>query len=363
MLYKYVFTVLLAVIPFMTLISAPSNSVDTLDDISIIDKKGVPDDEDVTIKDQKHEINALQDLSNPGTLDNVLEYEKQSSTRDDEDLGIDSGSTNIFGSSHTSTSPDKLFKALTNNLFFSMSQWGNSLEGTIHNGDNLKWFISGIEHPFFNGVTYANIEPNDVMSTIDSTVSNFMCQQLPMCWWIGPDSNPKHLSLVIEQLGLQPALDVTGMYIDLTKWQAPQMDLEGINITQVLGLESLNLWVKTLLKGFEMPQSLEQPLFDLMSQWNLDGPVRCYLTFLNDKPVATSMLVMDGNTAGIYWVCTVPEAREHGCGTAATIQAVTDAANAGQNLVILQSTEAGYSIYKNIGFEDFCKMKIFVKEP
>jgi ribosomal protein S18 acetylase RimI-like enzyme len=47
-------------------------------------------------------------------------------------------------------------------------------------------------------------------------------------------------------------------------------------------------------------------------------PMKLFVGYLDDQPVASSELFLPGRTAGLYFVCTRTECRERGIGSALT---------------------------------------------
>jgi predicted acetyltransferase len=102
------------------------------------------------------------------------------------------------------------------------------------------------------------------------------------------------------------------------------------------------------------------PFFELLRGLGLSLPIRHYLGYLGDQPVATSTLSLGAGVAGIYNVATLAEARGRGMGAALTLQPLREAAGMGWQCGILQSSEMGYSVYQRLGFKEVCRVENFV---
>jgi len=70
-------------------------------------------------------------------------------------------------------------------------------------------------------------------------------------------------------------------------------------------------------------------------------------------PVATGEATVHDGVAGLYNICTLPDFRHRGYGTAMTLQPLRYAHAAHCHTAILQATEQGARIYKRLGFETF----------
>ncbi len=101
--------------------------------------------------------------------------------------------------------------------------------------------------------------------------------------------------------------------------------------------------------------------FDRWHPWLRDANFRnqrntdqlFYVGRLAREPVGTALAVVDGNTAGIYAVATLPSHRKKGISTAIMKQAVSDAKSRGCTVVTLQVKQDSYveGFYTHLGFK------------
>lgn len=87
---------------------------------------------------------------------------------------------------------------------------------------------------------------------------------------------------------------------------------------------------------------------------------RGYVAYVDDAPVATSQLVVEGKTAGVYYVATVEAARRRGCGEAITRRALEDAAALGCTVGSLQASPMGLPVYERMGFARVAHHRTYV---
>ena len=78
--------------------------------------------------------------------------------------------------------------------------------------------------------------------------------------------------------------------------------------------------------------------------------------------MAAAALFLGAGVAGIYNVCTVPEARGRGIGGAVTGAALREAASRGLRLAVLGSSEMGYPVYRRLGFHDVSRLRSYAPD-
>jgi hypothetical protein len=64
--------------------------------------------------------------------------------------------------------------------------------------------------------------------------------------------------------------------------------------------------------------------------------------------------------AGIYNVMTVPDVQRRGIGALMTVGPLQVARGQGYQLGVLQSSKMGYPLYRRLGFEDYCRIAIYL---
>jgi GNAT superfamily N-acetyltransferase len=122
----------------------------------------------------------------------------------------------------------------------------------------------------------------------------------------------------------------------------------------------LRQWIHVASAGFGVPPGSEEVWFDFFNYAACRTPFQTFLAFLNGEPVATSQLCLSAGVAGIYNVATLPEARGRGIGSAMVMALLLAARQHGYHVGILQSSQMGYTVYRNLGFQDFGKLSVYL---
>lgn len=118
-------------------------------------------------------------------------------------------------------------------------------------------------------------------------------------------------------------------------------------------------WIEAFAAGYALPVEVA----------GLFGPTervegcQWFAIRASEGIVATSLLVLDRGLAGIYCVATRPEARGQGLGAHATAEPLRLARALGYRVGVLQSSEAGHSIYRRLGFSDVGAVALDMRFP
>jgi len=114
--------------------------------------------------------------------------------------------------------------------------------------------------------------------------------------------------------------------------------------------------------GFGVREECAQVWYDFFVEAVFDTRFRTYLAVLNGQPVGTSQLFLSAGVAGIYNVTCIPEARRQGIGAAITLAPLLKAREMGYRISILQAFQQGSRVYRQLGFQDFGKLSVYLWE-
>lgn len=247
--------------------------------------------------------------------------------------------------------------AIEANLSVLWRSYSHLPDAELYDQSDLLWVATDIPFPPFNGVVRARLRPETIAPTITSTLQHFARRHVPMLWLIGPSTRPSDLNAHLIRFGLTHMADDSAMAIDL---QTLPMNLHvptGFTSEVVDDLGTLRTWC-----GFTDQTVVADALFTWGQTLGFapEREIVHFLGRLDGRPVATATLVLGGGVAGIYNVMTVPDAQRRGIGTLMTVRLLAVARARGYRLGILQSSKMGYPLYRRLGFQDYCRIGIYL---
>ncbi len=187
-----------------------------------------------------------------------------------------------------------------------------------------------------------------------------------MSWWTTPSTHPPDLCTHLKRYGFVEADAPHGMAVDLLALKEPLTQPPGLCIEIARTPERLGQWGLTCAHGFDATEDeaslLGTAWCELLSFADPAGMVP-YLGFQNGEPVATSLLLYGAGVAGLYAVGTMPKARRQGIGAMMTVTPLQDARSAGYLAGILQASEMGVTVYRSLGFREYCRIYNYVWRP
>lgn len=256
--------------------------------------------------------------------------------------------------------------AIEGNLHVFWQAIGRLTEGALFEDvpEGMR-FLSGVRHPLCNAVLRPRLTAAGVEARIADLMKAFEDLNLPMFWWLGPGARPENLATQLEARGLVLADTAPGMALDL--YALPESPVPaGLEIRPLRGSEDDAVWQDLFAKVFELPGeavAVFAPALARMARQT--PPVMLHLLAWQDgEPAGCGSFLTGAGVGGVYNIGTAPHLRGRGIGRAIThagLRWLRD--EAGQRIAILQSSQDGLSVYRKLGFEEFCSVSLYTNPP
>lgn len=255
--------------------------------------------------------------------------------------------------------------ALDANFAELLAWYGSAPSGEVRRDPDLLLTASGVSFRAINAAALANLEPSTARRRIDDAIAWLTTRSDRWWWLVGPSSGPPDLGDRLVEAGLGLLSDSAGMALDLRTWRAGAPLPGGVTTELVTDETGLERWREVQRRGLGLDDALTEAWWIAHQRLGVEAwpPLRNWIASLDGEPVAAAALFSGAGVAGIYNVCTVPEARGRGLGTAVTAVALDAAAADGLDLAVLGASDMGYSVYRRLGFREVSRLRSYGAVP
>jgi len=240
------------------------------------------------------------------------------------------------------------------NLVYVFRELGRALPGTeVHESSELFWVLTPVRLALFNSLFAARLDPSSADAAIEAAKARAQIKGVPLLWWVLPDDRPVDLGARLTAAGFRHVDTSPCMSLDLASASLDASVGGDFSVATISSESDARVWSDVLGTGSGLPPEFSDAFlpFAVAFAKNPTGPLRNYGLWLAGELVATSSLAFNDGVAGVYNVATLPHARRRGFGTLLTAHAAREGRDLGASVAILQSSKAGFGVYRNLGFE------------
>ena len=216
--------------------------------------------------------------------------------------------------------------------------------------------VTGAPHPFGN---FGLVSEADDLGAVQKVVGALSTCSAPCL--VGFHTEPStEITNVLTEHGFGQPDPMPILALDIHRLAPTQLP-PGYRFASA-GPSEADSWTRAISSAFGLPEEVARYLSPHRTpDKSGEEQVHFFGVFRDDRVVATTGLYLNGKVAGIYSVGTIAEERGKGLGAHVTAESLRFAANLGYKVGVLQSSTAGYPVYKRIGFQDLGTVPLYFR--
>ncbi len=257
------------------------------------------------------------------------------------------------------------FQIVDTNLCTAMRFFGDATgTGEIQTLQGATAIYSGLDYGVFNIALLAGEPPEDI-ATFNERLAEcaryFAPRTMRWSFWLCEDSldpsTRRRARAILMDRDLRPISQAPGMVAEsLAPPVRPLPKIECVPVGDRMTRQAFGALTSV---SFDIPPGIARVVYEPERAWL--GDYRGFVALASGKPVAIVAIVTTADALGIYSLSTLPECRRSGYGEALLRAAVAaEQARTGIQRIVLQSTDAGYSLYKRLGFKEVAKFSVYL---
>jgi ribosomal protein S18 acetylase RimI-like enzyme len=263
----------------------------------------------------------------------------------------------------TDLSPAATAQAVEENEIEFLLALGRAGGGEERDDASITWTIGGSPIGYHNCVVRADLHQDNADEAIAASRELMRSKGVAGSWHVGPSMRPANLGPRLAAHGFEGGPE-PGMAADLDAM--PDVDAPpDLRIERVTTESDLDGYEHVLSVGFgEGPPEAAwvRAMFARIGLGD-DTSWRHYLGRIDGEPVATATIFLAAGVAGLYFVCTSPDARRRGIGAAISRAALVGARELGPRVGVLGSSPMGQHTYERLGFREVCTVDVYEWSP
>jgi GNAT superfamily N-acetyltransferase len=245
----------------------------------------------------------------------------------------------------------------------AMNSLGRIFAARFYQTPEATWFV---KNPVgLSRVVFTSLTAETPKRTIDATLKTIAASsEDAITWDLGPSLRSSRLEEGLCANGWSKQGEVQSMVLDLQDLKRPTESPAELTIELVEDEEAFKQHIHLMAIGFAFPEAVVRHLSTIdYGRTFLVPELRAYVGRVDGQAVAISLLLLSAGLAGIYNVATIPQMRKRGFGAAMTLAALLDARDLGYHIAVLQASEMGANIYRQLGFQDHFLFDSYSSQP
>ncbi|WP_133128515.1 bifunctional GrpB family protein/GNAT family N-acetyltransferase [Legionella nagasakiensis] len=257
---------------------------------------------------------------------------------------------------------EKIIKAMAANLNVYMTHFAQYLtQVELIRVPGYTIVNSGLTDDTFNYVIDADFSAEEADKKISEVTDYFTHKNRPFSWWVSPGDKPENLPKYLESKGYENTENNCAMYFDLDAWDGQTGSIPKLNIIRATDEKALQDFALVLANDKDEFKTYFSWVAAILTE---SDPIEYYVGYVNGKPVVCGLSCYFAQVAGLHWLSTAPEERKKGYGTAMQQYRLKCAKDLGYHIAVLQASGEGYSLYRQLGYQECGGFREFKKlEP
>lgn len=242
-------------------------------------------------------------------------------------------------------------------LLAAFAALADAIGGDVLTRGGVTAVLTGLPVAFFNPVWVPHAS-SDLEDDLDALVVTGQDRGIPIRVSVPEGSDHEcRVGTVATARGLEPQdARSPGMALDdLTTLPATPAD---VAVEQVTSAAAMGDVTALTMAAFEMPAALAE---QVTGPHLASNPDLHWIVLRQDgDAVATAMVVVTGDVAGIFNVGVPPAHRRHGHGATATWEAIRLGVEHGARVAVLEASPMGLPVYERMGFQTVVRARSFL---
>lgn len=268
------------------------------------------------------------------------------------------------GEVHTDPAPEALLNAVEAHQRELAKRWATVQGGFVEDRPELLRTVVGSPVAFTNATHGARLAPGRVDEEIRGTIDLLESHGVPGAWVVTPLSRPADLGSALLRHGwVLDEGDFPWMAAEIEPLVASLPEAPaGLEIEVVEDDAAQARWLQAMTRGFGMGADVQGAMSRLAAAvgYGPDRPWRRFVGSIDGLVVGSAGVMVAAGLAGVYNVATPPDMRGRGIATAMTAAALREGLERGYRFATLGASRLGYPVYRRMGFEDVCRMQLYV---